>query len=93
MEKIGDDCICQQKGAISGECREGVLGVKDKKGKRVFPPLPCSLDASNFVMIKQRKERSTEGFKVDMCACGINKLVWLERCIVCQNEKKRTEDG
>ena len=92
MEKIGDDCICQQKGRISGECMDGVLGVKDK-GERAFTPQPCSLDASNFVMNKQRKERSTEGFKVDMCACGINKLVWLERCIVCQNEKKRTEDG
>ena len=68
---------------------DGVIGVKDK-GERAFPPLPCSLDASNFVMIKKTKRRSTEGFKVDVCACGTNKLVWLERCIVCQNEKKRT---
>jgi len=88
LEKIGDDCTCQQRGRIAGECMDGVVGVR-VRGEKVFPPLPCSLDASNFVMTKQTKRRSTEGFKVDVCACGTNKLVWLERCIVCQNEKKR----
>lgn len=70
---------------------DGIMGVKERgmHERRVFPSLPCSLDASNFVMIKQTKRRSTKGFKVDRCGCGRNKLVWIERCIVCQNEDKR----
>ena len=87
MEKIGDDCKCQQRGAVSDECIEGILGV-DNKGVRSYPALPCSLDARNFMMPKKGK-RSTEGFKVNACECGTNKLEWLEYCVVCLKKRAK----
>lgn len=87
MEKIGDDCRCQQEGSIASECVEGVLG-KVSNGVRTFPPLLCSLDANNFVMPAKRI-RARGNVRVDRCACGRNKLAWLGRCIVCINEERR----